>query len=292
MKWRSLFLTVGLTAFLIGLASRYMSSPRDIFEASNDPIPTKAPATKLPVTDIKLPITDIAEVSKKSAEQNSVDVDPYSELPDHIKMALEHERLHPMSKRIDGIIENSKKSAADRIKHLEEMGQGETFEYLHTYVKDYNAYFNTDVMGETPDQRKAVRARLRESLAINMTSYGLDQARVEELESLDYRVVDGAQRATSFEGNAKDFIALSEDVKFGLNKNGRECLFFTSTNLKRYQEKVFGTIQRSPHDTQRGAPFSPYCVYGNDFISSNSSNFSNQTYDKAELEDLIKEFHD
>lgn len=130
---------------------------------------------------------------------------------------------------------------------------------------------------------------MRENLAITLTSYGLDKARLEELESLNYRVVEGAQRATSLEGNVKDFIALSEDVKFGLNNNGRECLFFTSTNLKRFQEKAHGA--RGPYSDPYGAPFSPYCNYLNGFQSSNSNNFSDQTYDKTELEDLINEFH-
>lgn len=220
---------------------------------------------------------------------SDVDDDPLSQLPEDVRKLIEFERLYPKSKRFEGMIESSKKSAAERKKHLEDMGLGATFEYLQRYVNDYQAYYNADVVGETPDQKKAVRERLRESLAITLTSFGLNQTRVEELEALNYPVIEGAERAMSLDGKVKDLIALSESVKFGVRDNGTECLFFSSSNLKRFQEKAFGAP--GPYTDPYGSTFSPYCVYHNHFESSTPV-ISDQSYDKKELEDLIKEFHD
>lgn len=147
MKRRSLLLVVGLTCLLFGLTSFYMSSPKD--EVVENMIRTESS-----VVDKKPPVTGIVKVPNKPVKQNSfgvdLDDDSYSELPAHIRKVIEFDKSHPMSKRIAGMIENSKKSAADRVKHLEEMGQGETFEYIHTYVKEHNAYYNADVMGRDP----------------------------------------------------------------------------------------------------------------------------------------------
>lgn len=288
MKRKFLLSIVAVTGVLISLVSLHKRSPTDVLEASGDTASTQASVEKRPFA-----IIDVVKTPNEPIVQNrlntDVEGDPLSQLPEDVRKLIEFERLYPKSKRFEGMIESSKKSAAERKKYLEEIGLGETFEYLHRYVNDYQAYYNADVVGETPDQKKAVRERLRESLAITLTSFGLNQTRVEELEALNYSVIEGAERAMSLDGELKDLIALSEDVKFGLRDNGTECLFFSSSNLKRFQEKAFGAP--GPYTGPYGSTFSPYCVYHNHFESSTPV-ISDRSYDKKELEDLIKEFHD
>jgi len=277
MKLARIFVAAGLIAILLALAGLYINLSKNAVEADTD-----ANLAKPPVTATPPPVIDTLKVPKKSVEEDSQEVDPYGELPEHIQQAIKFAESKTMSESIDGMVNSSQEESARMKKVLEEMGQGETLKYLRNYVEDYSGFYNTSVIGENQDQRKAVRAALKEDLAIFMASRGLDQARVEKLESLDYNVVEGGERSVLLNGNVKDFIALSEDAKFGLNNQGKECLFFTSSNLKQFRERVNGSRNESSFD--------PYCATGNGFGSSNPL-FSDRTYNKNELEGLIKQFN-
>jgi len=278
MSRTGIFLTVGLAPILIGIAVFYPSSSEDantsVFQTSeNDP----------PVTDIiDSDITDTVNVPERSAEPSGSEAVPFSELPDDVKWVIEND-TKPLSEKITGIVSSSQDSSAEQKKHLEEIGLGEEYKYLRNHIDDYSAFYNADVMGEGEAQKKNVRNALRENLAIFMTSRGLNQARVEKLESIDYNVVEGGERAILFQGDAKDFIALSEDAKFVLDDSGTECLIFTSSNLKRFGEKVYGSGSENA--------FSPYCAYGNNYEPTGISTGPKQTYEKNELEDLIEKFN-
>ncbi len=277
MKRKGVFLAVGLTAILLALAGFHTRSPESTFETDND---------TFPVPDIKPAITDTGKEPDTPLSFNDFDTSEYGEISDEMKIALWVAKvdMKPMSEKVDAIVKSSQESSAELIKQLEDMGRADAFAYLRSQLDYFNVFHNTDVMGENEEQKEDVRNTLRDNLAIDMTSWGLDQTRAEKLQSLKYNVAEGGKRAFSLEGTVKDFIALSKNAKFGLDDHGRECLFFTSSYVKQYREKVHG------YDIE--TLFGPYCVYRNNRFESSYDPFGlNQSYDKSELEDLIKEFH-
>jgi len=251
MKRKGIFLAVGLTAILLALAGFYTGSPKSIFETNRD-----TTSVKSPVPDIKPAIRDKGKEPDTPLSFNDFDTSEYG----------------------------SRESSAELIKQLEDMGRADAFAYLRNQLDYFNVFYNTNVMGESEDQKEDVRNTLMDKLAIDMTSWGLDQTRAEKLQSLKYNVAEGGKRAISMEGTVKDFIALSKNAKFGLDDHGRECLFFTSSDVKEYRERVHG------HNSE--TLFGPYCVYRNNRFESSYDPFGlNLSYNKSELEDLIKEFH-
>lgn len=270
-------ITVGLTATLVVVAALHFNSAEDTLSIG---VNTNPPVS--PVTNIETPVRDRMAAPIKPVEEESYKGVPFSELPEDVKWVLKND-TKSLSEKIDGIVKSSEDSSAERKKYLEEIGLRDEFIYLRNHIEDYSAYYNTDVVGEGEAQRKSVRNALRDKLAIFVTSRGLDQARVESLESVGYNVVEGGERAIAFRGDVKDSIALSEDAKFSLDENGSECLFFTSSHLKRFREKVYGSGSE--------ASFSPYCDYGNGYVPTITSTSSEQAYNKSELDDLINKFN-
>ena len=266
VKRKGVFLAVGLTAILLALASFYMSSPKATFETNRD------------ITSVKSPIPNIKPAITHTDTANS-----YSHLPDHIQERIKAAESETLPESVSKVVNSSQRNSARMKLALEEMGQGATLEYLQTYIQDYSGFYNSRVVGENEDQRRAVRSAMKERLAIFLTSMGLDQARVEQLENLNYNVVEGGERSALLKGTVKDFIALSEGAKFSLNDQGKECLFFTSSNLKLYRQRVFGSGDTSS--------FGPYCAQGSGFGTDNNL-LSDRIYDRNELEELIKELHE
>jgi len=161
MKRTGIFVVVGLTAILLALAGLYVNSSKDVFDVDEDANKARSPVTATPP-----PVTDIPKASKKPMEQDSQDEDIYGELPNHIQQAIKFAESKTMSESIDGMVNSSQVESAKMKKVLEEMGQGETLQYLRNYVEDYSGFYNTRVLGESEDQRKAVRGALKKDLAI------------------------------------------------------------------------------------------------------------------------------
>lgn len=281
MKRTGFFLGVALTVILLALAGFYTSSPKGTFETNRD-----TTSVKSSVPDIKPAITDTGKEPDTPLSFNDFDTSEYGDISDEMKIALWVAKVDtkPMSEKIDAIVKSSRESSAELIKQLEDMGRADAFAYLRSQLEYFNVFYNTNVMGEDEDQKEDVRNTLMDKLAIDMTSWGLDQTRAEKLQSLKYNVAEGGKRTVSMEGTVKDFIALSKNAKFGLDDHGRECLFFTSSDVKQYREKVHG------HNSE--TLFGPYCVYRNNRFEPPYDPFGlNLSYNKSELEDLIKEFH-
>lgn len=281
MKRKGIFLAVGLTAILLALAVFYSSLPKGTFETNRD-----TTSVKPPIPNIKPANTDTGKEPDTPLSFNDFDTSEYGDISDEMRLALWVAKVDtkPMSEKVDAIVKSSRESSVELIKQLEDMGRADAFAYLRNQLEYFNVYYNTNVVGEDEDQKEDVRNTLRDKLAIDMTSWGLDQTRAEKLQRLKYNVAEGGKRTSSMEGTVKDFIALSQSVKFGLDDHGRECLFFTSSDVKQYREKVHG------HDSE--TLFSPYCVYRNNRFEPYHDPFGlNLSYDKSELEDLIKEFH-
>ena len=281
MKRTGIFSGIGLTAILLAFAGWHISSPKGTSEAA-----MAAPAIKPAVTNAKLPVkhANIEKTSQNRIEPIDLEAEAISKMPEHIQQAIKLSKsMKPMSERIDGIVQNSRESSALLIKQLEEMGRGDDFKYLRNKMDYFNTFYNTSVIGESESQKEDVRNTLRDNLAIRMTSWGLGQKRAEQLQTLRYNVTEGGNRVLSLEATVNDFIALSENTKFGLDDNGTECLFFSSSAVKQYREIVYGSGDDSL--------FNPYCAYRDKFVSSYDPYDKNLSYDKIELEQLIKEFH-
>ena len=277
---RAGFFTVGLTAILLAFAGLYANSFKNASQHDGDMTLVLSPAP-----DTKHAITDKGKDIDTPSNFSDFDASEYGEISDEMKIALWVAKVDtkPKSEKIDAIVQNSRESSALLIKQLEEMGRGDDFKYLRNKMDYFNTFYNTSVIGESESQKEDVRNTLRDNLAIRMTSWGLDQKRAEQLQTLRYNVTEGGNRVLSLEATVNDFIALSENTKFGLDDNGTECLFFSSSAVKQYREIVYGSGDDSL--------FNPYCAYRDKFVSSYDPYDKNLSYDKIELEQLIKEFH-
>jgi len=277
---RAGFFTVGLTAILLAFAGLYANSFKNASQHDGDMTLVLSPAP-----DTKHAITDKGKDIDTPSNFSDFDASEYGEISDEMKIALWVAKVDtkPKSEKIDAIVQNSRESSALLIKQLEEMGRGDDFKYLRNKMDYFNTFYNTSVIGESESQKEDVRNTLRDNLAIRMTSWGLGQKRAEQLQTLRYNVTEGGNRVLSLEATVNDFIALSENTKFGLDDNGTECLFFSSSAVKQYREIVYGSGDDSL--------FNPYCAYRDKFVSSYDPYDKNLSYDKIELEQLIKEFH-
>lgn len=277
---RAGFFTVGLTAILLAFAGLYANSFKNASQHDGDMTLVLSPAP-----DTKHAITDKGKDIDTPSNFSDFDASEYGEISDEMKIALWVAKVDtkPKSEKIDAIVQNSRESSALLIKQLEEMGRGDDFKYLRNKMDYFNTFYNTSVIGESESQKEDVRNTLRDNLAIRMTSWGLGQKRAEQLQTLRYNVTEGGNRVLSLEATVNDFIALSENTKFGLDDNGTECLFFSSSAVKQYRENVYGSGDDSL--------FNPYCAYRDKFVSSYYPYDKNLSYDKIELEQLIKEFH-
>ena len=145
-------------------------------------------------TSVKSPVPDIKPASRDTGKEpdtplsfNDFDTSEYGDISDEMKIALWVAKVDtkPMSEKVDAIVKSFRENSAGLIKQLKDMGRADAFAYLRSQLEYFNVFYNTDVMGESEDQKEDVRNTLRDNLAIDMTSWGLDQTRAEKLRVLD-----------------------------------------------------------------------------------------------------------
>lgn len=123
--------------------------------------------------------------------------------------------------------------------HLKDLGKTTSLEEVSELVLSAGS-FNSRPIPATGNNRKEIQSALSDSLAIFLSSIGLEKNDIKRLEKKGYNAIYQAEKVMLLEGTAIDFIALSANPVFGVladrdvdTKTGE-----STTHIKLMNEKV------------------------------------------------------